>query len=194
MSERHSEYQRDPLDFYKEPAWSVELLAEAERFTGSIWDPACGSGTIPKVFAARGHLVRASDIADRGQEIQADFLGLATLNDEADNIVSNPPFKLAKAFAERALDLARDKVALLVQLKFLAAHARYPLFTESPLKRVLIMSSRPSMPPGHTLDEDGMLDGKEPSGGSIDFAWILFEHGFCGEPTISWLKRDRRAA
>lgn len=193
MSERHSQFARDALDFYREPVWCVELLAEAEPFAGTVWDPACGAGTIPNVFLKRGHIVRGSDIAERGQHNRWDFLGPPGWNEwDVDNIVCNPPFRLTKAFAERALEVARRKVALLVQLKFLASHARYPLFTETPLKRVLILSSRPSMPPGALVDGDGLMDGKAPSGGSIDFCWLVWEHAYFEAPTISWLKREKR--
>jgi hypothetical protein len=39
-------WERDPHDFYVEPAWCSERLFEAERFEGDVLDPACRIGRI----------------------------------------------------------------------------------------------------------------------------------------------------
>ncbi|MFN3749353.1 MAG: hypothetical protein ACK4SJ_11780 [Sphingorhabdus sp.] len=53
-------YPKSPLDWYVEPEWATEVLIEAERSVdswsgslddwGTVWDPACGMGTILKAF------------------------------------------------------------------------------------------------------------------------------------------------
>ena len=45
--QKTSGYARDTLDWYIEPAWTVDALCEYVRFRGTVHDPACGKGTIP---------------------------------------------------------------------------------------------------------------------------------------------------
>lgn len=172
-------YERADGDFYCEPAWTVELLADAEPFVGEIWDPCCGSGTIPAVFEARGYRTFASDIADRGAPAASigDFLAY---HRQADNIVTNPPFSLAERFITHALKLARLKVPVLVPLSFLAGQRRHALFAANRLARVYVLSKRPSMPPGGR--------GIEARGGKTDYCWIVFDHGHRGPAQIEWLR------
>lgn len=190
----YSEPNRAPRyteDFYTEPAWTVDLLLDEEEFQGSVWDPACGSGTIPKAFARhmnfQGNNLFASDIVDRGYGWQANFL--ATIGTHhilaADNIVTNPPYRLAEEFVRRALELARQKVAVLVQSKFLFSQKRYRLFTEHPPTRIYFLSTRPSMPPGDLLAA-GEIEAK---GGKVDYLWIVIDKSYQGPTTAHWLLR-----
>jgi hypothetical protein len=52
----HSGYQRVLHDYYREPARAVDALLDFEAFTGSVYDPFCGGGTIPARCRARGFL------------------------------------------------------------------------------------------------------------------------------------------
>ena len=45
-------FDRDDHDFYVEPPWCSERLFAVEPFAGLIWDPAAGSGTIPRAARA----------------------------------------------------------------------------------------------------------------------------------------------
>jgi hypothetical protein len=56
---------------------------------------------------------------------------------------------------------------------------------ELPLRRVWLLTPRPSMPPGSWIAK-----GNKPGGGTQDFCWIIFCRGYKGEPTINWLHRD----
>jgi hypothetical protein len=40
------------------------------------------------------------------------------------------------------------------------------------------------MPPGESI-----LRGEKPQGGRFDFAWLVFDQGFVGCPTMVWLHR-----
>ena len=105
-------FDRDDHDFYVEPAWCSERLFAVERFAGLIWDPAAGSGTIPRTAQAAGSFTFGSDIADHASGPRQDFL-TAAAPAVAFSIVTNPPFKLARAFVERALTLDAAKVAII---------------------------------------------------------------------------------
>ena len=168
MSERASSFERDPHDFYVEPAWAVETLAQRVQFLGKVHDPCCGMGTIPKVLNGTG-----ADLVDRGYGFTVlDFLMDNTFQP---NIVTNPPYGIAEQIIEHAFRLALDRVAVLVQVKFLASQRRHALFeragADPALERVIMFSRRPSMPPGRMLAEHGeAIRG----GGSIDFCWVVW--------------------
>jgi hypothetical protein len=175
-------FDRDDDDFYVEPVWCSERLFAVETFTGLIWDPAAGSGTIPRSARAAGLSNFASDIADHGCGPRQDFL-TAPAPAVAFSIVTNPPFKLARAFVERALTLCAAKVAIIFPTARLnAARWLEPL----PLTRVWLLTPRPSMPPGEVIAR-----GEKPGGGKMDFCWLVFDCTHSGPPELRWLHRDR---
>lgn len=174
---RASGYARAANDFYVESSWFVDALLDVETFTGTTLDPSCGIGTIPKAFHARGLECRGSDIVDRGFGSVADFF---SLTDPVDNIVSNPPFSPIERFVEHALTLARRKVVVVARLAWLeGVKRRDGFFRTAPLARVWVSSRRVSMPPG---DKDIPA-----RGGSIAFAWFVFEHGHKGPWAGGWV-------
>lgn len=185
-------HKRHSLDFYTEPAFTVELLLDAEDIPGPVLDPACGSGTIVKVCQTRGIEAHGSDIAERpfGQS-GVDFLLMDSLPDLGGraiaSIVCNPPYVLAEQFARRALGLATAKVALLLQSKFPYSQRRYNFFAEHPPSRIYFLSTRPSMPPG-----DDLIAGTvEAKGGKLDYCWLTWDQRRRHDaPTIArWLRR-----
>ena len=140
-------FDRDDHDFYVEPAWCSERLFAVEPFAGLIWDPAAGSGPIPRAARTAGLSYIASDIADHGCGSRQDFL-LASAPAEAFNLVTNPPFGLARAFVERALTLGAVKTAIIFPTARLnAARWLEPL----PLAKIYLLQPRPSMPPGEII-------------------------------------------
>jgi hypothetical protein len=176
MAERHSEYERDADDWYVEPVWAVDRLAERVTFDGAIHDPCCGKGTIPlALLGPYADRVSGADLIDRanGQFPVQDFL---TDYAPRDNVVSNPPFKIANLIAEHALKIVQPGgvVALVCNAKFLFSQMRHPLFTRREMERVIVFSRRPSMPPGEMLARLG--EGCR-GGGSIDFVWCIWRVG-----------------
>jgi hypothetical protein len=59
----------------------------------------------------------------------------------------------------------------------------------TPLRRVWLVTPRPSIPPHSYL-----LAGKKPQGGRVDFARLVWERGYRGHPQVRWLPRgsDRK--
>ena len=182
-------------DFYPTPPEGTWALLSAIRFKGTIWEPACGDGSISRVLEAAGHKVTSTDLVDRGYGTSpVDFL--LDYQTKADNIITNPPFKLAEEFARHALDRATDKVALLARLAWLEGYGRRKFFESSPLWRVYIFSRRLRIQRGRAAvatDRSGM----------ITFAWFVWKHGYYGIPKIGWLDpkiegqqrdHDRRAS
>ena len=81
------------------------------------------------------------DIVDRGYvgtEVR-DFL--TTTKDDLNfspDIITNPPYALAKEFVEHALDISMDsvKVAMFLKIQFLESKKRYELFKKYPPKKI----------------------------------------------------------
>jgi hypothetical protein len=137
------------------------------------------------------HNVIATDVVDRGYphfdgEWDATKYGTpeAVGPRKRINIVTNPPFKLAEQITRRALMLADYRVCILQQLPFLASMGRNALFTEFPPSEILILSKRPSMPPGHMIAEMG---DKAFRGGTTDFCWIVWTKPHDRETRVRWL-------
>jgi hypothetical protein len=170
---------REKDDFYPTPPEGTEALLGVEKFTGPIWEPACGDGAISDVLKANKYTVISTDLVDRGYgNSQIDFL--MEYQPLAPNIITNPPFKLAMEFAERAIELTTGKVAMLARLAFLEGKARRELFESTPLARVHVFSKRLTM----LRRGDESLRG----GGSMQaFAWFVWEHGHKSAPTLGWI-------
>lgn len=174
------DYERDERDWYVEPSWCWRALFETVTIEGTVLDPACGGGTGLEWCAANGVHALGSDIIDRGAGTWVgDFLA-PKYPLRADNIICNPPYRLTVEFAYQALLYARCKVALLVPLPFLCSQRRYGLFTETPVAHVVVLSRRPSMPPGG--------QGIKATGGKEDYAWICWDHDVVDAPVIHWAK------
>ena len=179
-------WQRAADDFYVEPESATTALLNAEWFIGTIWDPAAGSGNVVKACRATGRRAFGSDkVVRQGLPDLAigDFLDLDGANlpwGPVDCIISNPPFKLAEPFIEKALSIARFKVAFLLRTAFLEGQGRHErIFSKTPLKRVWQFRGRLSMPPGGAAIEA--------RGGAVAFAWFVWDHGWQGPPQIGWL-------
>lgn len=99
----HTNEERQNEDFYATDPIAAKLLLEVETFSNNIWECACGEDHLSNVFRELGYNVRSSDIVDRcGNEV-LDFLS-CTEKWNGD-IVTNPPYKYAKEFVLKSLDL-----------------------------------------------------------------------------------------
>jgi hypothetical protein len=168
---------REKDDFYATPPEGTRALLRVEEFIGTIWEPACGDGGISRELELAGHNVISTDLVDRSYgQPRVDFL--MEWERRADNIVTNPPFKMALEFAKHALALSDRKVALLCRLAWLEGVERRTFFEASPLARIWVFSNRIT-----TLRGNQPL----PNSGMIAFAWFVWEHGHKGPPTLGWI-------
>ena len=166
---------REKNDFYATPEESTEKLLRVVTFRGRIYEPCCGQGHISEVLVKHGYEVFSSDLVDRGYGTpRVDFL---METQKHDNIVTNPPFKNALEFAERALELSRYKVALLLKLSFLEGVARRNFFKRYPPEKVWVFSQRQAL----------MKNGETHSGGMLALAWFVWTKGNIESPTIGWV-------
>jgi hypothetical protein len=182
---------RQRNDFYVEPEWVSRRLFEVERF-GAVWDPACGSGRIVQSARLHGLPATGTDIVKRSKDCgkTRDFLAWGILIGGFD-IVSNPPFAHAMAFAERALELIAKnggKLALLLPANWVQGTKRARWLATTPLARVYFICPRPSMPPGHIALQKKIALGN----GTTDYAWFVWDTGRKRrrKPEIDWIFRD----
>lgn len=173
-SVRHCNYRRKDAevnDYYATDPRAVELLLEQEPFSNSIWEPACGEGHIAKVLEAHGYSVESTDLIDRGYGLgDQNFLKQPYFTAFNGDIITNPPYKYAKEFVEKALEVVAPgrKVAMFLKLTFLASKGRKELFCKHPPKTVYVSSGRL---------ECGK-NGKFVGATAVDYAWYVWQKGY----------------
>lgn len=135
----HSVSERQDDDYYATEPKAMELLLREEKFSPMIWECACGEGHLSKVLEANGYEVISTDLVYRGFGCKepVDFLKSPIQPFEGD-IITNPPYKYALEFVEKALKLVMPgrKVAMFLKLQFLEGKRRKPFFLENPPKTV----------------------------------------------------------
>lgn len=177
----HSDTERAAFDYYATDPKAMELLLEKESFDSNVWEPAVGAGHLAQVLTAHGYEVTASDIVDRGypNTYIFDFLNQDCEPFNGD-IVTNPPYKYAVQFVERALQLVNNgrKVAMFLKLQFLEGKSRRKLFDFAPPKTIYVASGRLNCAPNGDFTR---------AGSALAYAWFVWEKGFTGKPTIEWI-------
>lgn len=179
----------DSLDFFPTPPWATRALCEflliqdSRLGTKRAWEPACGQGHMSRPLAEYFETVFSSDAHAYGFGQVRDFLfpGEGPLFDW---IITNPPFRLAEEFAHRAIDLAREGVALLVRTAFLEGVGRYrTLFSKRKPATIMQFTERVPM-------HKGRLD---PNGSSATaYCWIVWycrphKPGPMSAPLVVWI-------
>ncbi len=94
------------------------------------------------------------------------------------DIVTNPPYSMAKEFVEKALLVIAEghKVAMFLKLTFAEGQSRRSLFRSTPPLRVWVSSKRL---------ECGK-NGGFGNGSAVCYAWFVWQKGFSGETTMKW--------
>ncbi len=170
------------LDAYFSPpeaVWSL-LAIEAGHLPQRIWEPAAGDGAIVKPLREAGYDVAASDLADYGLAGCAtgvDYLKARPMAGIA-GVVTNPPYRLAMAFAEKALAEV-PYLALLLRTNFLESTARLPFFRRHRPARIWISSRRLPM-----MHRHGWQGPRAPS--NTCFAWFVWDARAEEKQRVDW--------
>lgn len=197
---------RHPWDWYVDESWCAERLIETlhgplcggyeDWFAGDlIWDPCCGMGNTLRPFLNLGMWVAGSDIEKRTDDalflFEHDFIGdQASLLDRRPetSIVFNPPYSnqdgrkvrgLAEKFIRKAIALEANTICALLPTKWLASEGRHRLFNEHVPRFVMILSERPSMPPGDVVEQLGKKAFRR---GKVDYMWVVWDRHVDLEP------------
>jgi hypothetical protein len=172
--------------YYKTQLWAALALFERLRIDDRVFDPCCGSGTIIEAARMLGIEANGSDIENRGFSgcWIFDFLTSAKAVERVKGatIVGNPPYHLAVDFVRRAMEVLPlgGRAAFLVPLAFIESEVRAPLFKEFPPRAIYPFGNRTSMPPGSLLKHRKV----KAQGGSVAFAWYVWEKGYRGNPMM----------
>lgn len=160
----------EPNDYYATEPRAIELLLDLESFSDHIWEPACGEGHLSKVLEKKGYNVYSTDLIERGYGIgNIDFLAQKGLFQG--DIITNPPYKYAKEFVEKALEsvLPGNKVAMFLKLTFLEGKSRRELFKKNPPQAVYVSSDR------IRCGKNGDFTGPR---SAVAYAWFVWRRGY----------------
>ena len=178
----HTDKIRETNDYYATEPAAAEWLCKLENLSETIWECAAGEGHLSEVFIAKGHTVLSTDLIDRGYGTGGvDFLKCNNIFDG--DIITNPPYKYAKEFVYKALELVPDgrKVCMFLKLQFMEGKARKLLFEKYPPKTIYVSSSR--LLCAKNADFNGMRAG---GGSAVAYAWYVWEKGFNGDTIVKW--------
>ncbi len=189
----HSTAEREQNDYYATDPRAIDLLLTAESPNHCIWECACGGGHLSERLTELGYFVESTDLINRGYKRQracvqdflkaekSPFINQALTYD----ILTNPPFKYAKEFVTKALELLKDgcKCYMFLKLTFLEGKARREeIFNHNPPRTVYVFSERIS------CAKNGDFRNLKGSGGSaVAYAWFVWQKGYCGETIVKWL-------
>ena len=185
----HVEKDRQENDYYATHPKATEMLCDLETFSKDILEPCCGEGHISKVLESRGYNVESMDLIDRGYGTGGiNFLEYNEVINK--DIVTNPPYSMAKEFVEHAMDIVTDghNIAMFLKLTFLESESRKEMFRKYPPKKIWVSSNRILCGKNgdfYQRDKDGNIkyskDGspKELSSAAC-YAWFVWVKGYNG--------------
>ena len=179
---------RAAYEFYPTPPEATRALLSAERFDGSIWEPACGTGWISRELIAIGYEVVSTDLVDYGYgEAGRDFL--AERAPRAKHIVTNPPYGrgLADAFVKHALQLTAETggtVAMLVNLLSLCHPSRHDFYVARPPAVIYALDECICWPYGDPAQATTRIAKQR-------YCWLVWKHRHHGPTEFRWLRTRR---
>jgi hypothetical protein len=188
----------DSLDDFPTPPWATRALMMhvlGDQIPKTwlpdlrVWEPAANRGFMAGPLGEYFGDVVTSDINDYGLggTIQHDFLmGYkpdALFGKTIHWIVSNPPFRLAEQFIDRASKIANHGFAFLVRTSFLEGVGRYEgLFSKNPPSIVAQFSERVPMVKGRYDPEAST---------ATSYCWLVWKEHQAGT-RLMWIPPCRR--
>lgn len=181
----------DSLDDFPTPPWAgralavhvlAPLLGALDRFT--LHEPAVNRGFLLRGLADHFRAHSFGDVHDYGLPgaVAGDFL-FPGAGDDADLIVTNPPFRLAHAFIEAGIARSRAGTAMLVRTAFLEGVNRYEsLFGPRPPTFVAQFAERVPMVRGR-CDPDAST--------ATSYCWVGWLKGVARQPMM-WIPPCRK--
>lgn len=181
----HTDKEREENDFYAtQPIAIDKLYATGELTCKDIWECACGEGDLSKRLEDLGYNVTSTNLIDRGYgKGGVDFFECNEVFNG--DILTNPPYKYAKEFTLKGLELVPEghKVFMFLKLTFLEGKTRYnELFSKYPPKKIYVFSQRV------LCAKNGEFEKMKAGGGSaVAYAWYVWEKGFTGDTVVKWI-------
>jgi hypothetical protein len=180
----------DSADNFPTQPWATRALIEHildrrhELRTKTCLEPACGAGHMAKVLKEYFRSVASSDAHSYGYGEVRDFLRYPFAARSFDWVITNPPFRMSEEFVLRALDIARDGVAIFARSVFLESVGRYRnLFEYTPPSKFAQFTERVPLVKGR-LEKDAST--------ATSYAWLVWEKGANNLPRLMWIPPCRR--
>lgn len=172
--------QEEKTDYYATEPKAVELLLEEENFNINIWECACGGNHMVNALKKQGFYVLATDIINRVGEGVTVYDFLKHKGKWKGDIITNPPYKYAKEFIEKALEVTKHnaKIAMFMKLSFLESNARRQFFKDNPPQTVYVSSARL-----RCAKNGDFKKAKD----AISYAWFIWKKGYKGRTVIKWI-------
>lgn len=179
----------DSLDDFPTPPWATRALCDFLESEGfdlsemSCREPAANRGHMVAPLTEFFASVDASDVHDYGAGFpQRDYLYPGEMS-VVDMTITNPPFRLAEQFIERATATSSIGFAMIVRAAFLEGQGRFErLFSKNPPSFVLQFTERVVMHKGRLAPEGST---------ATAYAWLVWLDG--GYPTqLRWIAPCRK--
>ncbi len=182
---------RDSPDDFPTPPWATRALVEYVLEIGepisskTCLEPACGAGYMARALNEYFNEVSCSDAFDYGYGDRRDFLTFPFEPRSFDWVITNPPFRLSEKFVIRALEIAREGVAVLARTVFIESIGRYRnLFEHTPPTKLAQFTERVPM-------VRGRLDRRATT--ATGYAWLVWTKGREDVvPQLMWIPPCRR--
>jgi hypothetical protein len=180
----------DSLDDFPTPPWATRALTEwlaqhHDLAKLSCREPAANRGHMVRPLAEAFGAVLASDVHDYGfgYRVRDYLFGPISDFDPTHWTITNPPFRLAEQFIERALELSKVGCAMLVRSAFLEGVGRFErLFGKRPPTTILQFSERVVMHKGRLAPEGST---------ATAYCWVVWEHE-CTDTNFDWIGPCRK--
>lgn len=176
---------RQRQDYYATHPSVTRDILDVEEFHSPILEPCCGGGFMSEEIRKAGYQVDAYDLVDRGYGTGGtDFLSNDWEQEKYD-IITNPPYTMFVPMLEQAMRICKNKVAMLLPLRYLSSKERFEIFRVHPPKRVYVYIER------ICIAKNGDFDHYEAGQNLEIYAWYVWERGYNGETTLKWLHNSR---
>ena len=186
----HTDNEREENDYYATDPVAIDELLKKEILNHNVWECACGGLHLANRLKELGYNVRTSDLIKRVDDDNIEVLDfLSYQGTYTGDIVTNPPYSLAKEFVLKALDAVNigSKVVMFLKLLFLESQNRYEeLFKLYPPKKIYVFSKRVR------CQINGDFSKNDNS--AICYAWYVWEKGYKGLPQIDWINTKESVA
>lgn len=188
MAQRHE--AADSPDDFPTPPWATRALIEhvigADRVQSlTCLEPAAGRGYMSRPLAEYFASVQSSDAYHYGFAPTRDFLSYPFEALSHDWVITNPPFRLAEEFVDRAMFVARCGVAILARTVFLESVGRYEsIFRDRPPTVFAQFSERVPMVKGRVDPRASTATG---------YAWFVWEKPAEATARLAWVPPCRRS-
>ena len=183
----------DSLDDFPTPPWATRALCEWLRTNWCTEPEDWNDFTCREPAANRGHMVKPlaeyfgrvlpSDVHDYGAGYSVQDYLFGPPPSTVNWTITNPPFKLAEQFIERAFVTSDCGVAVIVRAAFLEGQGRYErLFAKNPPSHVLQFTERVVMHKGRLAPEGST---------ATAYAWLVWIMGDEGT-RFDWIAPCRK--